>query len=104
VLDKINKELEIKGYIRMKEDIHIMKELLIDQKDIDMFNRPLEFQEIYDLTRKNTLKYGGLSHYIKQSFSNIFYGKKKNTVKNKEMKVFEKQFEDYKRKYNNANY
>jgi hypothetical protein len=104
VLDKINKELEIKSYIRMKEDIHIMKELLIDPKDIDMFSRPLEFQEIYDATRKNTFKYGGLSHYIKKSFSNIFFGKKKNTVKNKEMKDFEKQFDTYKKKYNNANY
>jgi len=101
ILDKINKELDIKSYIRLKEDIHIIKDLLIDQKDLDMFNKPLEFQEIYDIIRQNSCNYEGLNNYIKKSFGELLKVKKKKVFENKALKDLERQFDIYKRKYNN---
>ncbi len=47
ILEKIDKEIEIKSYLRLKEDILIMKEIIFDPKDKEIFNDPYDFEEIY---------------------------------------------------------
>jgi len=47
ILEKIDKEIEIKSYLRLREDIFIMKDLLFDPKAREIFNNPYDFEEIY---------------------------------------------------------
>lgn len=82
ILDKINKEMEIKSYLRMKEDLHLVKELLFDQEDKEIFNNPYDFKEIYfSLKDKNSDP--TVSEFLKKSFARSVTMKQSSNPKNK---------------------
>ena len=95
ILEKINKEMEIQSYIRIKEDMHILKELLFDSNEMEMFSKPFEFKEIYESV-KNKGGSKGISEYLKKSFSTLIMEKSKKNEK--DVKSFENKFEHYKEK------
>lgn len=67
ILNKIEKELEVNSFIRLKEEIHIMKELLFEEEHFDVFDIHFDFKEIYN-TLKDKGNNHGLDNYIKKSF------------------------------------
>jgi hypothetical protein len=71
ILEKIDKEIEIKSYLRIKEDFLIMKELLFDAQDRDIFDNPYDFEEIYKSVKNTDANYieeKGLATFWKKSF------------------------------------
>jgi len=71
IIEKINKEMDIKNYLKTKEEFLIIKEFLIDEDEIELLNKAYNFEDIYysiknPLINKNELKMGNI---LKKSFS-----------------------------------
>jgi len=47
ILKKMDQEIEIKSYLRLKQDFLLMKNLLFDAKDREIFDNPYDFEEIF---------------------------------------------------------
>ena len=95
ILEKINKEMEIQSYIRNKEDMHIIKELFFDSNDLELFNKPFDFREIYDSV-KNKGQYRAISAYLKNSFSMMIMDKDRKV--NRDLTDIERKFQFYREK------
>jgi len=68
VLEKIRKEIEIKNYLKLKEDILIMKELLINEDENEIFNLPYDFEEFYFSINDTSIikKKRGIENYLEK--------------------------------------
>lgn len=81
ILEKIDREIEIKSYLRIKEDFLIMKEILFDAKDREIFNNPYDFEEIYYSVKETSVNEKNeniMSNFWKKSF-NVGPNKAKNS-------------------------
>ena len=92
--------MDIQSYIRNKEDMYILKELLFDTNDFELFNKSFAFKEIYDSV-KNKGHYRAISSYLKKSFNIMIIEKNKKV--NGDLEVIENKFQFYREKYGKKN-
>lgn len=98
IMEKIDREMEIKSYLRVKEDFIILKELLFDSKDLDLFSKALDFRDILNTVKEENINMEGIAGYIKRSFGNRNDEFKPAFLisRKKEYRDFDKKFNSYK--------
>ena len=68
VLNKINKETDFGGYLRLKEDVSLVKNIMFTTEQQIIFNSVIDFVEVYKSVYYDGSERMGFSGYLKASF------------------------------------
>jgi hypothetical protein len=101
---KIKKELEISGYLRLKEDMCMLKSILFVKDDWKIFHPILDFRDVCRVVKNNPVKSDCFEDYLIQSYASEKITKNVNIAQlNEQMRKVKDKFYkfDSKVKFNN---
>ncbi len=93
ILDKVDKELEIKNYLRTREDLYLMKTILFTTEEYAMFNTRHNFGEICKAMEDGSDEYEGFHGYLKRSYT------KETSAKPQKIRKYDSVIRNLKSKY-----
>jgi hypothetical protein len=65
---KVKKELEISSYLRLKEDMCMLKSILFKKDEWKIFHPKLDFRDVYRLVNDAPVRIDGFEDYLIQSY------------------------------------
>ena len=68
---KIKKELEVSSFLRMKEDMYLLKNILFNAEEAKVFNKILDFRDVMGIYKEGNEYSDVYTDYLKSSYMKI---------------------------------